>query len=125
MSKRLPPGEASFNQTFLLYKKGARNRGHSFDLSKDQFRWITSQGCYYCGDALTNTRRSPRTNGEYKYTGIDRVDNSKGYEIDNCVPCCRVCNKMKSGMGVKDFLVQIEKIYCHFNPVNWSYDEGE
>jgi hypothetical protein len=36
--------------------------------------------------------------------GIDRVDNTKGYSVDNCVPCCRRCNVAKADMTPDQFL---------------------
>ena len=50
---------------------------------------------------------------EYKYNGIDRVDNKIGYELDNCVSCCIKCNKAKSYFGQDEFLNHIKKIYKH------------
>lgn len=46
--------------------------------------------------------------------GIDRVDSSKNYTIDNCIPCCTMCNFMKQSYPQNDFLNQINKIY-HYN----------
>lgn len=47
--------------------------------------------CYYCGY-------------EIKTCGIDRVDNAKGYDLDNLKTCCRWCNAMKSNMSQRDFI---------------------
>ena len=46
-----------------------------------------------------------------KVNGIDRKDSTKGYSIDNCVPCCPMCNKMKQTFTEEEFLNQIAKIY--------------
>ena len=46
-----------------------------------------------------------------KCVGIDRVDSNKFYDIDNCVPCCEECNKMKLNMTTDKFLGHIEKIH--------------
>lgn len=43
--------------------------------------------------------------------GIDRKDSSKGYTIDNCVPCCTECNTMKSDLPLDVFYNRIDKIY--------------
>jgi hypothetical protein len=55
--------------------------------------------CHYCG-------------GES--TGLDRVDNSKGYILKNVVPCCGICNGMKETHNVVDFIEQCKKIVRHF-----------
>lgn len=39
--------------------------------------------------------------------GIDRVDNTRGYEKGNVVPCCGTCNLLKGARTVDEFLAQI------------------
>lgn len=43
--------------------------------------------------------------------GIDRIDSSKDYSSDNCVPCCSRCNIMKLNIPYSEFLDSIKKIY--------------
>jgi len=64
------------------YRCGAKKRGHSFDLTIDEFTSFWQKPCSYCGGSIATV-------------GIDRVDSSVGYQINNCVPCCSRCNKMK------------------------------
>jgi len=45
--------------------------------------------------------------------GVDRVNNKIGYRVDNCVPCCSVCNIMKNTLGVADFLAHVQRIHQH------------
>lgn len=45
------------------------------------------------------------------YNSIDRVDPTKGYIIDNCVPCCTTCNYMKRILQRDEFLDHVKKIY--------------
>jgi hypothetical protein len=45
---------------------------------------ITSKSCIYCGDI--------------EFLGCDRIDNSKGHTINNCVPCCIFCNHIRSNL---------------------------
>lgn len=86
------------------YKRNAKNRNLYFELSKEDFINITSKECYYCG-----TFGSISPTGE-KYNGIDRIDSSKGYEKNNVLPCCSICNKMKLDLSQHDFLYQVQKI---------------
>ena len=37
--------------------------------------------------------------------------NKKGYIIENCVPCCKRCNWMKSDMNKEEFISHIKDIY--------------
>jgi len=111
---RLPKGTASFNKLFLQYKqKSAKSRGYSFRVSKKYFQILTKQNCYYCGMKPSNIMTSKGCNGDYLYTGIDRVDNSKGYVEGNVVACCARCNYWKKAHSQKDFLAHVERIHKH------------
>ncbi len=46
----------------------------------------------------------------FKYNGVDRIDNAIGYTKENCVPCCAICNNSKSTLSLKDWLEWIERI---------------
>jgi hypothetical protein len=116
--ERLPHGEASFNNLYLTYIWGARIRNHKFELSKDQFRKITKEDCYYCGQKPSKEHSKKGTTaigkqfyGNYIYNGIDRVDNKVGYTINNTVPCCMECNFFKKALSKDKFLSRIKKIY--------------
>ena len=85
------------------YKHGAKSRKLCFDLTIDEFKNITSQPCAYCGEF------SVYFNG-VGINGIDRIDSSKGYIVNNVIPCCEMCNKMKSNYNVKDWINKIKII---------------
>jgi len=106
----LPPGQANFNKTYLNYENHAKQRGLSFDLTKEDFSFLTKMNCFYCGAKPGQVARKKRCNGTYIYNGIDRMDNSKGYTIDNVVPCCKACNWMKLDMTTLEFLGHVRKI---------------
>jgi hypothetical protein len=106
-------GIASFNRVYKHYLQGAVNRGLEFSLDKEYFRHITSEDCYYCGNHPSTVQKTERCNGEYIYNGIDRIDNSKGYTIDNCVPCCNQCNMAKRSYPVDKFKEWIVQVYNH------------
>lgn len=103
------------------YVTGAKNRGHEFNLTKEQFEDIITKNCYYCGkEPQPATEEQLRKRGNIKqptfyYNGIDRLDSSKGYVLDNCVPCCTTCNYMKRTLSVDEFYNQIKSIYEHQN----------
>jgi len=52
--------------------------------------------------------------GSYKYNGVDRFNNNKGYELDNCVPCCWKCNNAKNNMNISEFKEWIYRIYTYY-----------
>jgi len=107
----LPYGEASFNSLLATYKRGAKRRNLPFRLTRKQFRELTKGRCRYCGDLPYKKHTSSVTaRGKYIYNGIDRIDNGIGYEIENCVSCCRRCNVMKSIYTEQDLYSHILKI---------------
>jgi len=110
----LPPTEASRNNLFRLYIAGAERRDLSFKLSLDDFIRLTSGDCYYCGSKPSSWHRASATTG-YQFNGIDRRDNFRGYEIDNCVPCCTVCNRMKMALGEQEFIIKCCQIAKKFS----------
>ncbi len=111
LKNKLKKGEANFNRLFYGYQKSAIKRDIYFDLNKEEFKLLTQQKCYYCDSPPSNIAKSKTLNGDYIYNGIDRVDNDKGYIIENCVPCCKMCNKMKINFSKIDFFNRIKEIY--------------
>jgi len=107
----LPKGEAAFNRLFQAIKRGAKSRDYGWRLTKKEFRRLTKQNCHYCGaEPAQEIGRVQGCNGTYIYNGVDRIDNALGYLSNNVVPCCWVCNQMKSTMSVEKFESQILKI---------------
>ena len=107
------PGSASANDVIYRYKRDANRREIEIALTKEEMMEIFRQKCYYCGASPSNEHRnnSKKYNGSFIYNGIDRLDNTQGYYLFNVVPCCGVCNRMKSDMTEGDFIEQIEKIH--------------
>ncbi len=108
-------GIAGANAIYLAYKKSASTRFIDFNLSFDEFYDLTGQNCSYCNSEPYGKRSQIGTHGDFIYNGIDRVDNTIGYELDNCVPCCKKCNYAKHKMSVGEFINLIENIYQNRN----------
>ena len=101
-NRKLPDGAAAFNSLWYDYRYNAKSRGLYFRLSQSDFRRLISQPCSYCGLPPANVYTKHNCNGTLVYTGIDRVDNNRGYDLDNCVPCCKFCNGAKSRGSVEE-----------------------
>lgn len=108
---RLSLGIASMRSLIGNYKKNAKKRGFEYNLTEEQFRKLTQKSCHYCGTLPSNVSNQKRCNGAYSYNGLDRIDNTKGYTIDNVVPCCRMCNIAKNNNTLREFQNWILKIY--------------
>lgn len=98
LAQKLPDNRGVINQVILGYKRHARDRNLVWDLCYDDVKRIINEPCFYCGAEKTNTKITKNCKEGYSYNGIDRVDNSKGYTIDNVVSCCKRCNTAKSNM---------------------------
>jgi hypothetical protein len=104
-------GESNSHRVFLSYKNKAKKRNLNFEISEDEFRKITKENCFYCGEEPSSIEKGENHYGIYVYNGIDRVDNSKGYITGNIVPCCGNCNFAKRKMNVPEFYKWIRKVY--------------
>ena len=83
---------------FGMYKSKAKVKNQLFLLTFEEFENLIKENCYYCG-CIGNP-----------YNGIDRKDSKKGYEIDNSVACCWICNRMKSAYSLEEFIDKCRKI---------------
>lgn len=82
--------------TRLLHN--AKYRDKIVEISFEQYKKIVSTPCVYCGESEKNR-------------GIDRVNSSGGYTVENANSCCEMCNRAKWMFNIKDFLKHIDKIY--------------
>ena len=114
VANRLKEGEASFNSLYTRYRTTAKRKNLDFNLTKEQFRAITSKDCDYCGVKPNRTHQANHAFGAYLYNGIDRKDNTKGYIINNITPCCAFCNAFKSYFLSYKEMKQVIKLLKHF-----------
>jgi len=112
-------GESNFNTMYYRYKHDATRRSLAFELSKNEFRALTQQSCYYCGASLGEMNlRGNKANGKYIGNGVDRIDNNIGYTLDNSVPCCSECNYAKGTRTVDEFLSWATRLVAHQELIN-------
>jgi hypothetical protein len=112
---RFKPNEEVVNWFFAMLCYNAEKRNLPQNLSKSQVKKLITQKCYYCGRPPAQKLFKAST---YKCNTIDRIDNTKGYEMNNVVPCCKECNTVKNMitkvMTVKQFKYWISKVYSHW-----------
>lgn len=95
-------------RAFSSYNSNAKVRGHPFHLNKDEFKTLIDGDCHYCGAEPFNTLHYK--GDTYTSNGIDRVDNSKGYTIENSVSCCAICNQAKHTLPYETFIAWARRI---------------
>ena len=115
-ANRLSYGESAFNRLYDTYRRRSLKKSFSFDLSKEEFKKITSKNCFYCGvePRQITGKGNGKYYGEYIYNGIDRIDTSRGYEEGNIVPCCGQCNVAKNNHSYEEFFDWVGRIYNNF-----------
>jgi len=72
------------------YKRGlatAKKRNKTFTISLEEYLTLCDKPCFYCKNKLGEQVKI--------CLGLDRLDNSVGYELHNVVPCCEICNKLR------------------------------
>ena len=89
--------ERSYHKTpegyYRHLKKKAKERKKDFNITKDEFKkWFLGQKkkCCYCDCVLIYDNKVGTS------PSVDRMDNSKGYSLDNICLCCVRCNKAKN-----------------------------
>jgi len=98
IKKRYVLNKNNIDWMYKKYEKSAKERNLEWELTTEQFKSFWQKPCYYCSY-------------EIQTIGLDRIDNKKGYLLDNLVVCCGMCNKMKGTFTQKEFLKQCNKIY--------------
>lgn len=127
ISTRHLPGEVSWNEHERRYRSNATQRGFIYSLTKEEFRKITSSNCFYCGSEPVRYNKFFKKDGVriksnfstsdewaekqwISINGIDRKNSLLGYTLENCVPCCSVCNTIKMDLSIEEFLEKCKKI---------------
>jgi hypothetical protein len=116
----LPEDTGLVNEIYKRYKSNAKKRNLEFNFNKEEFRKFLFADCFYCGvNPLPGRIRKKDYCHKEKilnYNGIDRIDSSKSYSIDNCVTCCKICNLAKQAMTIAEF-----KNWIHLLLINNGY----
>jgi hypothetical protein len=112
-SKAVKEGSA-FRHLLAMYKNNAKTRGFIWELTAEKFKELTSSPCYYTGTVPSSIVKAQ--SGEvYTYNGIDRLDNTKGYTLENSVACCGEVNMMKKALSKENFIELCRKITERFS----------
>lgn len=109
--------EHKLKNRYSKYIQGAKCRNIPFELTLEDFDKITSMPCFYCGIL-------PKDKFGNEFVGVDRIDSSKGYFLENVIPCCKECNQMKSKYALNEWISQIYKITNHLK-TNIMIETGE
>jgi hypothetical protein len=96
--------------SFSQYRNRAICLGLDFSISEFEYNDITKNNCYICG----------KLNSSKNENGIDRVDNSIGYILENARACCAECNYMKIDYNFDDMIRKFTQIHNIHNTTTFE-----
>lgn len=79
---------SSLKYRYNYARNKSKTKGFEFALTFEQYVDILQKSCYYTGESILHE----------KGIGLDRIDNSKGYTIDNVLPCIGWVNKLRNNV---------------------------
>jgi hypothetical protein len=104
---------ASKNITYNTYRSRANIRNIDFAITETEYIDIKNKKCYLCGSGTSSIH----------VNGIDRIDSSKGYTVNNSISCCSDCNYHKHKYSLQYFLDKFQKIYdTNYETLNLLYN---
>lgn len=71
---------------FNRLESKCRRKGYELNLDLETYTNLLNKGCHYCGYNLSKETGC----------GLDRIENDKGYIINNIIPCCGKCNQIRN-----------------------------
>jgi hypothetical protein len=89
----------SVSELWRCIQKGAYSRSLLFTITESDFEKTVIQPCYYCGFVSKS-----------RLNGIDRINNNKGYTVENSITCCTMCNIIKNKQHPNEFLDKVNII---------------
>lgn len=104
------PERGKYKRGSLIVRKvnaflnNAKQKKRECTLSKEEVAEFLVLPCFYCDKESNLT-------GYKECTGIDRLDNTKGYVQGNCIPCCFHCNVCKNERTLDEFKAHIYNMY--------------
>lgn len=87
---------------FNRLKEDSKKRNIDLSISLEEFKLLINKNCFYCDNNL-----GLKT---IYGVGLDRLDNTKGYTLDNVVPCCNFCNIVKGYLLTSDEMKKVANL---------------
>jgi acetone carboxylase gamma subunit len=119
------PQEAMYKK---LYRKAMyKNRQLKVEtpIPYAEFKKLLKLNCGYCNSQPSNNYQytanikvtaKRAADSKLTYSGIDRIDNFKGYEPGNVISCCKRCNIAKGSSTHAEFMVYLAQIVKFLAP---------
>lgn len=112
-SKKVSARDKAISKVLGMYRNGAKNRELEWALSREQFEKLITSPCHYSG--FLPSKEIETKGGSFFWTGIDRMDSSKGYTIDNVVSCHEFANYAKRNRSYEAFIKWLDQLVEYRN----------
>jgi len=90
------------------YRRRALKKQLDFLITPDDYNLIIKKDCFMCG----------KKSDQQHQNGIDRMDNTKGYILENINACCCECNLIKKDYVYEDIINKILLIHKKQDSIN-------
>lgn len=110
-----------FHPRITTARKVFQRRYSDGNLKFEDFLILTQKSCHYCNSEPNNLANAAKDdlkasvyakeNGDFIYNGLDRVDSNLPHDLENLVPCCKLCNFAKRDLPLKEFEQWVKNIY--------------
>jgi len=90
------------------YRRRALKKQLDFSITPDDYNSIIKKDCFMCG----------KKSDQHHQNGIDRMDNTKGYILENINACCCECNLIKKDYVYEDIINKFLLIHKKQDSIN-------
>lgn len=115
--KKNKPDEVlgAFGSLYREYRRNAKTRSLPFSITKPEFLSLATGPCFYCGTPPQTRRSWARPGRSIDANGLDRIDNTRGYDLQNLVSACKQCNYAKNNLELTEFITWVIRISKNVN----------
>ena len=98
-------------RAYSLFKSGAKRRKLTCNLTIEQYEDVILGKCTYCGSDHSSVLKYRGLT--LQKNGVDRINNSVGYEMYNVLSACTFCNTLRASMGWESWASLVNDITVH------------
>jgi hypothetical protein len=114
-----------YTRAFNCLVRAARGKGRMHTLTLNEYIGLVKPSiCHWCDGPLSCTEYFVKNNPDAcRAYCIDRLDNSVGYTLENCVPCCSKCNYDRGSLDVEEWTAVVNVRKRRLNIIPFDYPE--
>lgn len=122
-SNRWKNNDKIFTDSYAANRINSKNRQVPFEITREEWIELMSGNCFYCKrepytKKFANRRLRKILGDDFDefmlLNGVDKVIPDLGYVKNNCVSCCKYCNRAKSDLSTDEFKSLITLLYNNF-----------